>query len=119
MRILRKLYIASLGEKERHEVLTEAVKKLFNTIQEEDILRLNERGKHTYMGRELMEEELTALKNEAEALKNSQLFKILDKEVRYQANYKMFADSQSTEDVISAKLIMWTWDVIKSKLNKL
>ena len=35
------------------------------------------------------------------------------------SNKKMFIDSRSEMDMIAGKLVMWIWDVIKSKLKNM
>lgn len=103
---------------EKHAILTQAVAHLFNTVTEDDILRRTPKG-YTFQGRDLLDAEVQSLRAQADSFLQSTLFRTLDKELLYQANRKMYLTSKSDTDLIAGKLIVWTWDVIKSKLHNL
>lgn len=107
-----------LSNSDKHKILTETVKDLYNTINSDDILK-EENDKWLYEGRELTAPEVKNLKEYAENFVNSQLFKVLDKDLRYQANRRMFIDSQSNDDLIAGKLLLYLWDVVKTRLKRI
>ena len=112
-------YLNSLSEDDRHEVLSRAVAKLFNTVREDDIFRRDEDGQVTFEGKPLLEEQVKALRSEAQHILDSHTFKVIDKEVQYQINRRMYYHSQSADDLIACKSALWIWDVIKSTLRRL
>lgn len=106
------------SEEEKHKLLTKAVVKHFNTITEDDIFR-KDGVNYTYKGKPLMDAQVESLRNQAKSLLESELFKMLELELQYQANLKMYRDSKDIIDLISGKLILWTWKVIKSRLHNI
>ena len=101
-----------------HEALTKAVAHHFKLVTVEDILRRTEKG-YTYKGKPLMDAQVKSLRSQAEGLVKSELFKVLELELQYQANQKMFTHSQNEMDMIAGKVVLWTWDVIKTKLHNI
>ena len=105
------------SEEEKHKILTRAVAKHFNTITKEDLFRKNDKGQYTFKGKPLMKEQVEYFKTQSKDFLESHLFKVLDAEVHYQATIKTFFNAKDEKDVREGKLIEWTWDIIKSKLN--
>jgi len=106
---------------ERNKVLSLSVKKLFNTVGKDDILKRYVQGNMEqwwFEGKLLSPEEVKSLKREAESFRAMRLYKVLDMECRYQANKKMH-EAQTLSQLESAKLLIWTWDVIKSRLREM
>lgn len=115
-------YIKSIDDpKERQKVLTVAVKRIYNTVGKDDILKIVYNG-HTeqwfFEGKLLTPEEVRMLKHEAETFKASRLYKIIDMECRYQANKKMH-EAVTLPQLESAKLFFWVWDLIKTRLKEM
>src|SRR3990167_4079393 len=75
----------------KYQILTLATKKLFNTVSSDDILKQNEDGSWMAEGRPLTHLEVKALVSEAQAIQNTRLWKLLDKDVKYLCNQKMRA----------------------------
>lgn len=104
---------------EKYEILTTAVKKLFNALGPEDILQQNERGQWLISGREMSKEEANILIAEAQKLLDSKLWKILQADVKYQINKKMYVESKTQGDMIAGKLGYYIFDVINTRLKNL
>ncbi|SRR4030066_813195 len=102
----------------KRKILTLAVKRLFNTIDSDDILQVKE-GVWIFEGRPLTKDEVDIIKNSAKSFTEGLLFKILDKELRYQANRKMFIESQNEMDLISGKILLYYIDIIKTRLKRI
>ena len=102
----------------KYQILTLATKKLFNTISSEDILKQNEDGSWMLEGKPLTQLEVKSLKSEAQAIQNTRLWKVLDKDVKYHCNQKMRAATTILE-LESAKVIEYTWDILKTRLKKM
>ncbi len=111
--------VNDLNYSDKHKILTRAVKKSFTTVSEDDILKVITDTKWLYGGRELSETEVASLKEQADSFRNSHLFQILEKDLRYQANRKMFIESRNTEDLVAGKLLLYLWDVVKTRLKKI
>jgi hypothetical protein len=95
------------------------VKHLFNGITDDDILKVLPNGNVIYRGKPLKEEIIVQIRDEAERFHNSALWKVLSKEVKYRANQRMFEKGMSESDMFVGKSILYTIDVIESKLNNL
>lgn len=111
--------IDSVEGKDRIIILTRAVKRLFNTIGADDILRIHESGHWMFEGRPLSAGEKDMLIAEATQLLESKLWKVLEKDVTYQANRKMFLESKDELDLVAGKLWVYTFDVMRTRLNSM
>lgn len=103
----------------KNALITEAVKKLFNTIGPDDILRANERGEWIFMGKPLTPADVLSLKEEAKLMRGMKLWRVLKMDIRYQLNKKMFEESRITEDLLWGKLITYHDDIIRTRLQNL
>lgn len=99
-------------------ILNAAVKELFNTIGEDDILKI-EKGIWTVQGKEINEAEKKLLIAEAKTLLNSKLWRYLKRDIQYRANLAMFEKAQTEMDITAGKLWLYTLDCIETKLNNL
>lgn len=108
--------IESLDEK--HRVLTVAVKDMFNAVTADDILRQQPDGSWGYADKKLHREQAQMIAKQMEGFKKSELWKILKLDIRYQANKKMFVDSQSNTHHVFGKSLLWFIDIIETRLNK-
>lgn len=109
--------ITDAGEK--NKVLTLAVKKLFNTIGSNDILKLNKANNWTFLGKELSKGRRDLLIAEAKMLLGTDLWKVLQTDISYQANRKMFISSKSESDIIFGKMWLYTLDAFATRLASL
>lgn len=106
-------------EEMRRQILTEAVKKLYNTISKDDVLRRSREGLLMFKGKILTANQLEILKNEAQAFEDSFLYRVLDTECKYRANEKMFVKSSTLMHLESGKVMTYLWDVIKTRVKQL
>ena len=104
---------------EKHRILTLAVKKLFNTIHADDILRVAEDGRWVYMGKFLSEDEKKMLMRDASNFIDSKLWNILQTDVRYQSNRKMYISGKNEDDLIAGKLWLLTLDAFNTRLKSM
>ncbi len=105
-------------QESKGEILTEAVKYLFNTIGSEDILKYED-GQYIFQGRPLLPDEVSDLKNQAKVLLSSKLWKVLDMDVKYQLNRKMFLDSSVNLDIHWGKLLQYYHDILNTRIKNL
>jgi len=110
--------IKLLGGYTKDEVLTRAVKKLYNTIGSEDILR-EEMGQWTINGKPINDAIKKLLVSEAQIFLKSRLWQVLHTDIKYRANKVMFEKAQTEQDLIAGKLWLYTIDSIKTRLESL
>ena len=115
--LIKKL-LGTLNEKQKTEILTLAVAKLYNTISEKDIIR--EIGGKWFIGeREISSEVRKSLVAEAQYMLNMPLWKHLQDDVKYQANKMMFLESTSEIQLTAGKLWTFVLDIISTRLKSL
>jgi len=95
------------------------VKDLFNTIDENDILQEKPGGKVLFRGNPLSQEAVNLLRDNAETFASSTLWQILNNEVKYKANLRMFEKAKNEQDLIAGKMALWILEVINKKLIEL
>lgn len=110
--------IRGIEKEQKHELLTELVAKSFNTISEKDILQ-QQKGEWVYGDKILQKNEIMLLKSEVSSLLNMKLWRVLQTDIKYQANRMMFLKSKNGDDLIAGKFIIYTLDIIKSVLNRI
>lgn len=113
--------IASVeDETEKKRLLTLAVKRLYNTVGPEDILKKDEvTGQWMFKGKVLSEEFKSRLIAEAEIFLESKLWEILRADVLYQANRRMYLLSKKDEDLVAGKLWAYTFDALATRLESM
>ena len=94
------------------------VRNLFNTIDEDDILLVGKDGVYL-RGNKLDKMSLDVLKEEAERFKESSLWKLLSREVKYQANIRMYEKGITTDDILMGKCSLYVLEVIKKTIDKI
>lgn len=111
-------YLNSLTKEDRLSVINEAVERLCNTVNKDDIFSKNDEGHHTFAGIKQTEEQVKSLQSEANHFMSSKLFRVLDKEVKYQVNLRL-RKVASIEQHETALLLEFTWDTLKTKLKNI
>ena len=106
------------SREDKNTILTLAVKRLFNTISEDDILKEKD-GQWFFMGRAISEGEKKLLISEAKTFLSMKLWDIIQKDISYQANRKMFLLAENELDIISGKLWTYTLDCIRTRLKSM
>jgi len=107
---------------DKHEdkvkILNRAVKHLFNTIDADDILR--EQGTDwLFEGKVLPEGIRMQLTSEAQIFLKSRLWKVLQDEIKYHMNLKMYRDAKEEIDLTSGKIGLYILDIIKTKMTQI
>ena len=104
---------------ERKELLTMAVKRLFNTIGPEDILKEQGDGTWRFGRHSLIEAERNQIIAEAKQFSDSKLWAILTADVKWQANRRTFIGAKDDLDFVAGKLWQYTFDCINTRLHSL
>lgn len=105
--------------KERRDILTMAVKKIFNTIGPDDILKPMPGGQWMFEGRPLTKAQVDLIMLEATQLDTMLLWKILKKDILYNANKKMYLLAENDMQVVTAKFWLYTFDVMNTRLKSI
>lgn len=112
-------FINNLDKVGRVKVLTYAVKKLFNTIDQDDILKENEFGQWQIEGKPINDTTKSLLIAEAKGLLKSKLWEVLQNDIKYQANKKMFLLAQNEEQLTAGKMFLYALDCINTRLKSM
>lgn len=104
----------------RRKLLTLAVRRHFNTIGPDDILKVHE-DKHTWLfqGKPLTEPEKNLLVAEARTFLVSKLWVILKNDIRHQANRKLFLLAKDEFDMIAGKMFIYALDCFETRLKSM
>lgn len=95
------------------------VSDVFNTITDEDILKIKAPNVWFHKGAELTSSQVNALRGEAQAILSTQTWKILMNELRWHAQKRTLEKSQTEQDLIAAKLLTYLTDILESRLEKM
>lgn len=104
---------------ERNKVLTLAVKRLFNTIGVEDILKVYPGDQWLFEGKTLPVAQVKLLRTEATAFAGSFFWKVVSRELRYIANKKMYLESEDVIDMVAGKLLAYYIDIVQQKIKSM
>lgn len=85
-------------------------KKLLKIVLEEDVLRIIGRG--AYLGEsKLSDAEIGMLKDEADALSKSILWKYMRRNLQYLATLKLGKQAKNTEDIIAGNMMFHNLEI--------
>ncbi len=104
---------------DKHKILTEAVKHLFNTIGADDILQENSKGEWRYGDKTLLPAQQKLLIAEAKVFLTTRLWKVLQDDVKHQLNKRMYTLSKNENDLIAGKIGLFVLDALRTRLNSL
>lgn len=109
------LHKLNLGE----EALTELVQVHYNTVGAKDeILSQDEYGNWTFDGKQLTDLEIKTLKEEAQAITKSKIWKVIMKDLDAQASKRM-VEASSLMQLESAKLFLFVIDIFKTRVRRI
>ncbi len=103
----------------KHAILTEAVKHLFNTIGPDDILRKDVKGQWIFENKVLHSSEVEDLKVQALALLHSKFWRVLQADIKFQLNRKMYLETNITMDMMWGKLVVYLNDIINTRIERM
>lgn len=94
----------------KRKLLNLATRHLYNATLTKDVLTTN--GKRVFLGeKELSEQEVQNLKSEALYFKNSEMFKIMNSNVRGKTNELMFDKQECDDDMVFSKGSLWALEI--------
>lgn len=116
---MRTWLIRTLGGIPKEEVLTTAVKELFNTIGEDDILKEDSAGVWIIGGKTVADATKRLMISEAKTFLSTMLWRCLQIDVKFRANRMMYERAKSETDLIAGKLWLQTLACFKTRLESL
>ena len=103
----------------KREILTESVKKLYNAISADDILRQQQDGTWLFQGKPLTGVEVAQLREEATMLRGMKFWYVIKQDIRYQLGKKMFEAARVKEDLVWGQLLLFLDDIIRNRIKKM
>lgn len=102
----------------KNYLLFRLTKRLLRVVSEEEIMQVS--GRDYLIGtRKLTPEEVAFLKEEAQLLKDSLLWKLMTSEVEYLAFIKMSYRAAKPEDIVHGNAMFYSIDILRKFLNRL
>ena len=102
----------------KREILTEAVKKLYNAINVDDILQQQKDG-WLFQGKPLTSVEVQQLREEANYISGMKLWRAIKLDIRWQLSKKMFEDARVQDDLVWGQLLKFLDDIIRQRIKKM
>jgi hypothetical protein len=93
-------------------------KHLYNGLTENDVLRMVN-GALIYRNTVLLTEQKRVIIEQAKTINSLDLWKMLCDEMKVAANKRMYFDSKNEQDMLAAKMVLWTVDVMEKKIQNL
>ena len=103
----------------KREILTEAVKKLYNSIGPDDILKQNPDGTWTFQDRPITQTEVEQLRAEARVILGMKLWRAIKLDIRYQIGKKVWEEANCMDDILWGKLLTYLDDIIRTRLQRM
>lgn len=103
----------------KRELLVEAIKHLYNTVNADDILRQLPDGTWIFKGKPMTMAEVSNLREEAGYLRKMKLWTMIKYDIRYQLGKKMFEEARVQEDLVWGQLLTWLDDCIRNRISKM
>ena len=100
-------------------ILADAVKKLYNAVGADDILRQEKDGSWIFQGKPLTGIEVSQLREEAAFMLSMRLWRVIKWDIRYQLGKKMFEEARVKEDIVWGQLLTYLDDIIRTRLQKM
>lgn len=98
-------------------VINYLTRHLLKTILVEDLFR--KEGNGWYIGRHrLTPEELNDLKAEADSLLESEIWKLMTREITWRSNLQMFEKARNENDIVFGKAQLYNWELAQKFLEQ-
>ncbi len=100
------------------KLLNYIIRHLFNGITENDVLR-NYKGKFFIGRHEVPEVRIKAMIAEAKAMQKTELWGLLIKDMKLLSNQKMYERSQTVDDMIFGKAMLFITEILDKKVKNI
>lgn len=101
----------------KNKVIRYLVKNLLVALTADDILTFTNKGWYIHK-RRLSDDEVMQLKDEAQMLKDSVLWKLISNEIRFLANTRMFEKSAAEGNSVFGRAMLYNVDIIENFLDR-
>lgn len=103
----------------KRKVLNFLLKHLFNTVTEDQFLKVTRLG-HVFEGtKPIPSDEAKELSSQAQSILRYPVYKKLSQSLQWKANELMYLKSKSDQDIVFGKAILWALDIFQKKLEAL
>lgn len=109
---------AILSSKTKSKILKWVIRDILNAVTIEDLLRI-EAGNVFIGKRKLTIEEIITLKGEARDFKNSLLWKLMNNNLYWIANFKMMKEANQEFEMTNGRMMTLCIDTLEKFLEKL
>ncbi len=100
-------------------LFNKTLEHLFPIFKVEKVLTASKSG-HLFLGGELVtEKQKNSLKGQVRMLRNTQIWEVLTESLKHQAQKLAFNDSKDLQDLMNAKMILYTISVQENILKKI
>jgi hypothetical protein len=106
-------------EPKKVEKLNKMTDRLFNEITEADILRVTPNGTFLVGSTVIPAEAKQEIVSQANIIQEMELWRMLVRDMKYQANKRMYTESKDIDDMIFGKAMLYSLDVLEQKLKNL
>jgi hypothetical protein len=106
-------------EETRKLILGEAVAHLFNTVTADDVLKENPDGSFKFEDKTLPNIYRKDLKEQAKLIPNLLLWKVIQKDIQYQINKKMYQECKITTDMLWGQMILYYNELINERIKRM
>lgn len=105
-------------KKEAGEQALKMVSELLGTVNESEILTVNEQKGFVFIGGErIIPEQALAMQQEAEMITNTYLWKVMCSTIEASAQKRIFEKSTTMDDVMAGKMALYNLSLFKKMIN--
>lgn len=102
----------------RNNLVNYLTRNLLKAVTEEDVLLIS--GKDWLLNkRKLTNEEILVLKEEATSFSNSILYKLMKRELKYDATLQRYDKATTADDMIFGKAMIYDFKIIEDYVNNI
>jgi len=102
----------------KHRLIDHLTRHLLKAVTEDDILRITTEG-YLLRKRKLTQEEFQTLREEAKALRDSELWNLMKRELEWTAYQAMTANAKTADDIVWGKALFYTNSLQQKFLDNL
>lgn len=101
-------------------ILNKLLSYLFNAVTEDDVLRWDSQRKVFHVGDfTLPASDTKGLSEEAKYIMSTSVWSYLVKDMKHQANVRMYERSTNVDDLVFGKAMLWNLEILEKKLKNL
>lgn len=103
----------------KRKIANKLLSYLFNVVTEDDILVHDKKNRIVLQGNDVISfKKIERLQSEIKTIRDLEWWDIMNKEMKYRANKKMFDNAKEVDDIIFGKAVLYTLDIMEQSMNK-